>query len=249
MEQYQYIGSAIIRTILFTLVLGVIMLLIIHIVTWLNRDHNQINIPKITTTPAKISIKPKALPIGYNDIPYKAAPKSIIPQLSPKATPKTDATTIIIATSVPYTYNSTDDIGVKSGKKYASWSTKTGYNLIINDGFNHTTVSPTFTNHPTHKWARTYQSIFLSVIQSINTAINHDAKTIEIVFDYDGVWQYAAGYWQPTTPESQDYVNELSKITTSHPDFKIIFTKLNFIPQNRFSKATKALAKALKKQA
>ena len=240
MEQYQYIGSMIIRTILFTLVLGVIMLLIIHII--------KINTPEITTTPAKISIKPKALPIGYNDIPYKTAPKSIIPQFSPKSTPKTDATTIIIATSVPYTYNSTDDIGVKSGEKYASWSTKTGYNLIINDGFNHTTVSPTFTNHPTHKWARTYQSIFSSVIQSINTAINHNAKTIEIVFDYDGVWQYAAGYWQPTTPESQDYVDELSKITTSHPDFKIIFTKLNFIPQNRFSRATKALTKALKKQ-
>lgn len=200
------------------------------------------------------STKPKPKPSnttdlkGYNDVPYDGAPSELIPQLPVSATPpKVDVIATIISSSVPYTYHSDMDLAIKSGKKYASWSMQTA--LCINDVDSKllaVNISKPYSNDPHNKWDRTYEATFDSVIKAIRYAISQNFNSIEIGYDYDGVWQYAGGYWQPLTTTSQKYVDELTKITKDHPDFSIIFTKIDSLPQYRFSKLIRHSVSKLK---
>ncbi len=187
-------------------------------------------------------------PKGYNDVPYNSAPSELIPQL-PISTkpPKADVIATVISSSVPYTYHSDIDLAVKSGKKYASWSMQTA--LCINNANSKSmnlSVSKPYSNDPHNKWDRTYKLTFDSVIKAIRYAINKNFNSIEIGYDYDGVWQYAGGYWQPVTTTSQKYVDELTEITKDYPEFNIVFTKIDFFPQHRFSKLVRHSISKLK---
>lgn len=185
-----------------------------------------------------IDSEPKKKIKSYNDIPYEAAPSKLIQQLPVSARPpKVDTIATVISSSVPYTYHSDMDLAIKSGKKYASWSMQTA--LCINDTDSQSltsNISQPYSNDPHNKWDRTYKSTFDSVIKAIRYAINKNFNSIEIGYDYDGVWQYAGGYWLPVTTTSQKYVDELAEITKDYPEFNIIFTKIDFFPQYRFSK-------------
>jgi len=185
---------------------------------------------------------------GYNDVPYNGAPSELIPQLPVSSQPpKADTIATVISSSVPYTYHSDIDLAVKSGQKYASWSMQTA--LCINNANSKSmnlSVSKPYSNDPHNKWDRTYKLTFDSVIKAIRYAINKNFNSIEIGYDYDGVWQYAGGYWQPVTTTSQKYVDELTEITKDYPEFNIIFTKIDSRPQHRFSKLVRHSVSKLK---
>lgn len=188
-------------------------------------------------TEKPVDSKPKKPIKSYNGIPYDGAPSELIPQLPVSATPpKVDVVATVISSSVPYTYHSDMDLAIKSGKKYASWSMQTA--LCINDIKKSLTLSMSqpYSNDPHNKWDRTYEATFDSVIKAIQYAISQNFNSIEIGYDYDGVWQYAGGYWQPLTTTSQKYIDELTKITKDHPELSIVFTKIDSLPQYRFSK-------------
>lgn len=188
-------------------------------------------------TEKPVDSKPKKPIKSYNGIPYDGAPSELIPQLPVSTTPpKVDVIATVISSSVPYTYHSDMDLAIKSGKKYASWSMQTA--LCINDIKKSLTLSMSqpYSNDPHNKWDRTYEATFDSVIKAIQYAISQNFNSIEIGYDYDGVWQYAGGYWQPLTTTSQKYIDELTKITKDHPELSIVFTKIDSLPQYRFSK-------------
>lgn len=207
-------------------------------------DHTAVN----SETEKPIDSEPKKPIKSYNGIPYDGAPSELIPQLPVSATPpKVDVIATIISSSVPYTYHSDMDLAIKSGKKYASWSMQTA--LCINDVNSKllaVNISQPYSNDPHNKWDRTYKFTFDSVIKAIRYAINKNFNSIEIGYDYDGVWQYAGGYWQPVTTTSQKYVDELTKITKDHPELSIIFTKIDSLPQYRFSKLIRHSVSKLK---
>ena len=181
-------------------------------------------------------------------MPFPEAPSKLIPQRDADVkTPKTDSKAVISPSPVPNIYNSQIDRAIKSGKKYASWTMQTGLTIAgPHGGLTITMVSPVYANDPHHKWERAYRFTFESVIMAINYAINHQYDSIEIGYDYDGVWQYAGGYWRPTTQSSQKYINELNKITKTNPNFIILFTKIDSVPQHRFSKIIRHTTKKLK---
>lgn len=195
-----------------------------------------------------IDSKPKKKIKSYNDIPYDGAPLELVQQIPVRARPpKVDAIATIISSSVPYTYHSDMDLAIKSGKKYASFTMQTA--LCINDTDSPLltfSMSQPYSNDPHDKWDRTYKFTFDSVIKAIRYAINKNLNSIEIGYDYDGVWQYAGGYWQPATTTSQTYVDELAEITKDHPEFSIVFTKIDFLPQYRFSKLVRHSVAKLK---
>ena len=199
-------------------------------------------------TEKSVDSEPKKPIKSYNGIPYDGAPSELIQQLPVSTTPpKVDVIATVISSSVPYTYHSDMDLAIKSGEKYASWSMQTA--LCINNANSESmtlSMSQPYSIDPHNKWDRTYKLTFDSVIKAIRYAINKNFNSIEIGYDYDGVWQYAGGYWQPVTTTSQKYVNELAEITKNHPEFSIIFTRIDFVPQYRFSKLIRHSVSKLK---
>lgn len=231
---------------LITVAIGLIYFLIRTLIyTFLQTQNDDTAVNSETEKP--VGSHPKKPIKGYNDIPYDGAPSELIQQLPVSARPpKVDVVATVISSSVPYTYHSDMDLAIKSGKKYASWSMQTA--LCINDIKKSLTLSMSqpYSNDPHNKWDRTYEATFDSVIKAIRYAISQNFNSIEIGYDYDGVWQYAGGYWQPSTTTSQKYIDELTKITKDHPDFSIIFTKIDSLPQYRFSKLVRHSVSKLK---
>lgn len=182
---------------------GLVYYLISRLIyTFLQTQNDDTAVNSETEKP--VDSQPKKPIKGYNDIPYDGAPSELIPQLPVSARPpKVDVIATVISSSVPYTYHSDMDLAIKSGKKYASWSMQTA--LCTNDVDSQSlalSISQPYSNDPHNKWDRTYRSTFDSVIQAIQNAINEHFNSIEIGYDYDGVWQYAGGYWQPLTTTS-----------------------------------------------
>lgn len=225
---------------------GLVYFLIrVLIYTFLQTQNDDTTVNSETEKP--VDSEPKKPIKSYNSIPYDGAPSELIQQLPVSATPpKVNVIATVISSSVPYTYHSDMDLAIKSGKKYASWSMQTA--LCINDIKKSLTLSMSqpYSNDPHNKWDRTYKFTFDSVIKAIRYAINKNFNSIEIGYDYDGVWQYAGGYWQPVTATSQKYVDELAEITKDYPEFNIIFTKIDFFPQHRFSKLIRHSVSKLK---
>lgn len=225
---------------------GLVYFLIrVLIYTFLQTQNDDTAVNSETEKP--VDSKPNKPIKSYNGIPYDGAPSELIQQLPVSTTPpKVDVVATVISSSVPYTYHSDMDLAIKSGKKYASWSMQTA--LCINDIKKSLTLSMSqpYSNDPHNKWDRTYEATFDSVIKAIQYAISQNFNSIEIGYDYDGVWQYAGGYWQPLTTTSQKYIDELTKITKDHPELSIIFTKIDFLPQYRFSKLVRHSVSKLK---
>lgn len=84
---------------------------------------------------------------------------------------------------------------------------------------------------PSHKenldllWFIIHNAILKMTIQSVKKAIEVGAPAINIAYEYDGVWAYAAGYWSAANyPEAQAYINQLGKLTSK---INISFTKFD----------------------
>lgn len=230
-------GTVIVIINLIIVAIGLIYHLIRRLIsTFLQTQNDNTTVNSETEKP--VDSKPNKPIKSYNGIPYDGAPSELIQQLPVSTTPpKVDVIATVISSSVPYTYHSDMDLAIKSGKKYVSWSMQTA--LCINDVDSQTltlSMSQPYSNDPHNKWDRTYEATFDSVIKAIRYAISQNFNSIEIGYDYDGVWQYAGGYWQPLTTTSQKYIDELTQITKDYPEFSIIFTRIDFLPQYRFSK-------------
>lgn len=72
-------------------------------------------------------------------------------------------------------------------------------------------------------WRTTHNALLQSTLLAIEKAISVGAPTIHLVYQYDGIWAYAAGYW-PTDnyPEAQSYVEKLNDLSSK---IKIKFDK------------------------
>lgn len=81
-------------------------------------------------------------------------------------------------------------------------------------------------------WLKIHNAILKSVVEAVKDGIKNEASMIEIVYEYDGVWAYAAGYW-PTSdyPEAQAYVEQLSELSQK---IDINFVKLTKANQHHY---------------
>lgn len=81
-------------------------------------------------------------------------------------------------------------------------------------------------------WFKIHNDILKSVVDAVKDAIENKSSVIEIVYEYDGVWAYAAGYWSTSDyPEAQAYVEQLSELSQK---IDINFVKLTKTNQHRY---------------
>ena len=94
--------------------------------------------------------------------------------------------------------------------------------VLGNQKFGETNISIT-SAVKSNKWQKAHDASLTFVIQLILKAIQDKQENINIVYDYDGVFAYAAGYW-PTAnyQNARDYVLKLDEL--SH-QINIRFTK------------------------
>lgn len=81
-------------------------------------------------------------------------------------------------------------------------------------------------------WLNIHNAILKSVVDAVKDAIKNEASMIEIIYEYDGVWAYAAGYW-PTSDytEAHAYVEQLGELSQK---IDINFVKLTRTNQHRY---------------
>lgn len=93
-------------------------------------------------------------------------------------------------------------------------------------------VSPLKQEQQNVLWLNIHNAILKSVVDAVEDAIKNEASMIEVIYEYDGVWAYAAGYW-PTSgyPEAQAYVEQLSELSQK---IDINFVKLTKINQHHY---------------
>lgn len=93
-------------------------------------------------------------------------------------------------------------------------------------------VSPLKQDRQNVLWLNIHNAILKSVVDAVKDAIENKASMIEIIYEYDGVWAYAAGYW-PTSdyPEAQAYVEQLSELSQK---IDINFVKLTKTNQHHY---------------
>ena len=83
-----------------------------------------------------------------------------------------------------------------------------------------------------NRWKDLHNTILTSTIRTVKTAIDAGYHSINIGYDYDGVWAYAAGYWPTNDDEiAQNYLDRMSELSQ---DIDIYFTKISYIPQLEF---------------
>jgi len=93
-------------------------------------------------------------------------------------------------------------------------------------------ISPLKQERQNVLWLNIHNAILKSVVNAVKDAIQNKASMIEVIYEYDGVWAYAAGYW-PTSdyPEAQAYVEQLSELSQK---IDINFVKLTKINQHHY---------------
>ena len=93
-------------------------------------------------------------------------------------------------------------------------------------------ISPLKQEQQNVLWLNIHNAILKSVVDAVKDAIENKASMIEIIYEYDGVWAYAAGYW-PTSdyPEAQAYVEQLSELSQK---IDINFDKLTKTNQHHY---------------
>lgn len=93
-------------------------------------------------------------------------------------------------------------------------------------------VSPLKQERQNDLWLNIHNAILKSVVNAVKDAIVDKASMIEVIYEYDGVWAYAAGYW-PTSdyPEAQAYVEQLSELSQK---IDINFDKLTKTNQHHY---------------
>ena len=81
-------------------------------------------------------------------------------------------------------------------------------------------------------WLNIHNAILKSVVDAVKDAIKNEASMIEIIYEYDGVWAYAARYW-PTSDytEAHAYVEQLGELSQK---IDINFVKLTKTNQHRY---------------
>lgn len=81
-------------------------------------------------------------------------------------------------------------------------------------------------------WFKIHNDILKSVVDAVKDAIENESSVIEIVYEYDGVWAYAAGYWSTSDyPEAQACVEQLSELSQK---IDINFVKLTKANQHHY---------------
>lgn len=81
-------------------------------------------------------------------------------------------------------------------------------------------------------WLKIHNAILKSVVEAVKDGIKNKASMIEVVYEYDGVWAYAAGYWSTSDyPEAQAYVEQLSELSRK---IDISFVKLTKANQHHY---------------
>ena len=64
-------------------------------------------------------------------------------------------------------------------------------------------------------WRTTHNALLQSTLLAIEKAISVGAPAIHLIYQYDGIWAYAAGYWPTDTyPEAQSYVKKLNELSS-----------------------------------
>lgn len=93
-------------------------------------------------------------------------------------------------------------------------------------------VSPLKQEQQNVLWLNIHNAILKSVVDAVKDAIENETSMIEVIYEYDGVWAYAAGYW-PTSdyPEAQAYVEQLSELSQK---IDINFVKLTKANQHHY---------------
>lgn len=93
-------------------------------------------------------------------------------------------------------------------------------------------ISPLKQERQNVLWLNIHNAILKSVVNAVKDAIENKASMIEVIYEYDGVWAYAAGYW-PTSdyPEAQAYVEQLSELSQK---IDINFVKLTKTNQHHY---------------
>lgn len=83
-----------------------------------------------------------------------------------------------------------------------------------------------------NRWKDLHNTILTSTIRTVKAAIDAGYHSINIGYDYDGVWAYAAGYWPINDDEiAQNYLDRMNELSQ---DIDIYFTKISYVPQLKF---------------